>query len=142
MSSSSSSSIINRITPEKVMALGDNEIFVFGSNRSGRHGRGAAKVALNKFGAIWKQADGLQGKSYAIPTKGRSMEILSISEIEHYIRKFIIFAKRHPELTFLTTPIGCGLARYSPREIAPLFKDAINIQNIYLPMVFWNILKK
>lgn len=131
-----------RITPDKVISLKENEIFVFGSNRSGRHGKGAAKTALNKFGAKWGQADGLQGKSYGIPTKDRNLNVLSIDEIEHYVRKFISFAKKTPQLTFLVTEIGCGLARFSPKQIAPLFEKAKNVPNIHLPKRFWDQLNK
>lgn len=131
-----------RITPDKVVTLKENEVFVFGSNRAGRHSKGAAKTALNKFGAIWKQADGLQGKSYGIPTKDRNMNVLSIPEIEHHVRKFIIFAKTNPELTFLVTEVGCGLARFSPKQIAPLFEKAKDVSNIHLPKRFWEQLNK
>jgi hypothetical protein len=124
------------------MSLNENEIFVFGSNRSGKHSKGAAKTALNKFGAVWGQASGLQGKSYGIPTKDRNLKVLSIPEIEHHVRKFIIFAKKNPNLTFLVTPIGCGLARYSPKQIAPLWEDAKDIPNIHLPLRFWTVINK
>jgi len=131
-----------RITPEKVVSLNENEIFVFGSNRSGRHSKGAAKTAMYKFGAKWGQSDGLQGKSYGIPTKDRNLNVLSIPEIEHHVRKFISVAKNNPQLTFLVTEIGCGLARFSPKQIAPLFEKAKNIPNIHLPKRFWEQLNK
>jgi len=131
-----------RITPEKINSLNENEIFVFGSNRSGRHSKGAAKTAMYKFGAIWGQAAGLQGKSYGIPTKDRNLNVLSIPEIEHHVRKFISFAKNNPQLTFLVTEIGCGLAKFSPKQIAPLFEKAKDIPNIHLPKRFWEQLNK
>ena len=128
----------NRTTPENITNLNDNRIFVFGSNLSGRHGKGAAKTAL-KWGAKWGQAKGLQGRTYRIPTKDASItRTLTINEIKTFIDEFISFAKEHPELTFLVTPIGCGLAGLRPREIAPLFKEAINITNIHLPAQFWH----
>jgi len=129
-----------RITPEKVVSLNENEIFVFGSNLSGKHGKGAAKTAMYKFGAKWGQASGIQGKSYGIPTKDRNMNVLSIPEIEHHVRKFIIYAKENPQLIFLVTEIGCGLARFSPKQIAPLFEKAKDIPNIHLPKRFWDVL--
>lgn len=131
-----------RITSDKILSLNENEIFIFGSNLSGHHGRGAAKTALNKFGARWGQAVGLQGRSYGIPTKNRNMNVLSIPEIEHHVRKFIIFAKENPQLTFLVTEIGCGLERFSPKQIGPLFGKAKDVPNIHLPKRFWDQLNK
>jgi len=131
-----------RITSEKIISLNENEVFVFGSNLSGKHGKGAAKTALYKFGAKWGQGAGLQGKSYGIPTKNRTMSTLSVDEINYHVRKFIKFAKDNPQLTFLVTEIGCGLARFSPKQIAPLFKDAANVPNIHLPKRFWEQINK
>ena len=122
----------NRITPEFIRSLKRNEIFVFGSNLHGMHGGGAARIAVEKFGAIMGQGVGLQGQSYAIPTmQGGPNTILP------YVEKFIDFAKQHPELTFLVTKIGCGIAGFTPREIAPLFAGAVDVENIHLPMDFW-----
>ena len=122
----------NRVTPEHINSLKGNEIFVFGSNLAGMHAGGAARVAVEKFGAIMGQGVGLQGQSYAIPTmQGDPDTILP------YVEEFIRFADMHPELTFLVTKIGCGIAGFTPREIAPLFAGAINVQNIHLPMDFW-----
>lgn len=113
-----------------------NQIFVFGSNLSGRHGKGAAKQALT-WGAKWGQASGLQGRTYGIPTKNSSItRTLAISEIEPYVFEFIQFAKANPSLIFLVTEIGCGLAGYKPKDIAPLFADAIKVPNIILPPRF------
>ena len=122
----------NRITPEHIKSLADNEIFVFGSNLAGAHAGGAARVAVEKFGAIMGQGVGLQGQSYAIPTmQGGPDTILP------YVEEFIRFADMHPEMTFLVTRIGCGIAGFTPAEIAPLFAGAINLNNIHLPMDFW-----
>lgn len=132
----------NRITPENIVSLDANQIFIFGSNESGRHGKGAAKKALT-WGAIYGQASGLQGKTYAIPTKDASIKrSLTVNEIGPYVSQFIMFAKNHPELTFLVTAIGTGLAEHKAENIAPLFKDAIEIENIHLPEKFWRILGK
>lgn len=129
---------MNRITPDHITYLVEREIFVFGSNEGGRHGRGAAKAALG-FGAIYGQAEGLQGKTYAIPTVDRTVtRTLAINEIKPYVDRFIIFAKEHPDLTFLVTEIGCGLAGLKPKQVAPLFKDAVEVSNIYLPERFWH----
>ena len=124
------------ITPNNITELKENEIFVFGSNESGRHGKGAAKTALG-WGAKWGQARGLQGKTYGIPTKDHSVRItLPISKIQIYVNEFIEFAKKRQDLIFLVTEIGCGLAGYKPKDIAPLFKEAKDIENIYLPERF------
>lgn len=100
------------------------DIFVFGSNLAGRHGKGAALFALNQRGAIYGMGYGLQGRSFAIPTKDERLRTLSLSRIRHYVLLFIEFAKSHPHLTFELTPIGCGLAGYQPRDIGPMFADA------------------
>jgi hypothetical protein len=129
------------ITPENITELKDNEIFVFGSNESGRHGKGAAKTALS-WGAKWGQASGLQGKTYGIPTKDASIRrTLSVTEIKPYVDRFIIFAKGNPQYFFLVTEIGCGLAGYKPKDIAPLFKEATGINNISLPQRFLHKIK-
>ncbi|MBR4560291.1 MAG: hypothetical protein IKO23_00030 [Bacteroidales bacterium] len=121
-----------RITPEYIKSLKDNEIFVFGSNLAGAHAGGAARIARLNFGAIMGQGVGLQGQSYAIPTMQGG-----VNTILPYVEEFIRFADMHPELTFLVTKIGCGIAGFTPREIAPLFAGAVNVQNIHLPMDFW-----
>lgn len=118
-------------TPEKIFHLKENEIFVFGSNLSGFHGGGAALLAYSRFGAIWGQGVGLQGQSYAIPTMQGGVET-----IKPYVDEFIDFARQYKEKTFLVTRIGCGIAGFRDDEIAPLFKDAIDEENIILPKEF------
>ncbi len=115
-------------TPERITELKPNEIFVFGSNLAGSHGGGAARLAYNRFGAKWGQGVGLQGQSYAIPTMQGGVET-----IRPYVDEFISFAQQHPELTFLVTKIGCGIAGFTEEEIAPLFADAHLVPNIVLP---------
>ena len=129
-----------RITPNIITKLKDNEIFIFGSNLSGRHGKGAAKTALG-WGAKWGQAKGLQGRTYGIPTKDASIRrTLTIEEIKPFVDEFIEFAKANPNLIFLVTEIGTGLANHTKENIAPLFKQAVNYKNIYLSKDFWFIL--
>ena len=118
-------------TPERIMELKPNEIFVFGSNLAGAHGGGAARLAYNRFGAIMGQGVGLQGQSYAIPTMQGGVET-----IKPYVDEFIDFARQHPEYHFLVTQIGCGIAGFIPMEIAPLFEDALDVENIILPKEF------
>lgn len=96
-------------------------VFVFGSNHSGRHGAGAALHAKQYYGAVEGVGEGPTGTSYAIPTKSKTLIPLSLAQIKKHIQKFIQYANQHPELTFKVTPIGCGLAEYHFRHIAPLF---------------------
>lgn len=110
------------------------EIFVFGSNLAGRHGKGAALAAVREHGAIYGVAVGLQGRSYAIPTKGRKLQALPLDLIEGYVRGFLNFARLFPNLTFRLTPIGCGLAGYKPDQIGPMFKGAP--ANVIIPPEF------
>ena len=122
-------------TPERITELNPNEIFVFGSNLAGSHGGGAALLAYNRFGAIWGQGVGLQGQSYGIPTMQGGVET-----IKPYVDEFIEFAKQHPEFKFLVTRIGCGIAGFKDEEIAPLFNDAIDVENVILPKDFVDVL--
>ena len=124
--------IHNRTTPDRINTLNKNEIFVFGSNLQGMHGGGAARIAVERFGAIMGQGVGLQGQSYAIPTMQGG-----VNTIKPFVDKFIAFAKQHPEMTFLVTRIGCGIAGFRPAEIAPLFAGAVDVENIHLPQDFW-----
>lgn len=117
-----------RTTPEFITELQPGEIFVFGSNLQGMHAGGAARIAYNNFGAIWGQGVGLQGQSYGIPTMQGGVET-----VRPYVNEFIQFAKDHPELTFLVTRIGCGIAGFTDAEMAPLFEKAHNIENVILP---------
>ena len=118
-------------TPDNINTLAHDEIFVFGSNLAGHHGGGSARTALNKFGAIYGQGVGLQGQSYAIPTMQGGVET-----IVQYVDEFIDFAKEHPEKIFYVTRIGCGIAGFSDKEIAPLFRKALKLSNVCLPESF------
>lgn len=118
-------------TPDRISELKENEIFVFGSNLAGAHGGGAAWVAHAYFGAVWGKGVGLYGRSYAIPTMQGGVET-----IRPYVDEFILFAKTHPQLTFLVTRIGCGIAGFRDWEIAPLFKAALDVENVILPEEF------
>jgi hypothetical protein len=130
-----------RITPELVSELKVNDIFVFGSNEGGKHGAGAALYAYQRFGAIYRQGVGLQGQTYAIPTKDTYIETLPIEIIKTYVDEFIVFAKDHPDLTFLVTLIGCGRANYKPDAISHLFAECISMENVYLPLEFIDCIK-
>ena len=128
--------IINghRIASDRIAELGDNEIFVFGSNIQGAHGGGAAWFAHKTFGAEWGVGEGLTGRTYALPTMEGEVSM------KHAVEHFIACAKQHPELTFLVTAVGCGIAGYTPHEVAPLFKEALTLENVYLPQVFVDVL--
>lgn len=120
-----------RFTPEMITSLAENEIFVFGSNLAGAHGGGAARMAYRRFGAVWGIGVGLTGRTYAIPTMQGGVDT-----IKPYVDQFIAFACEHRQLTFLVTRIGCGIAGFSDRDIAPLFAQAIEVENIILPKEF------
>jgi len=110
---------------------GKKMVFVFGSNLAGRHGKGAALYAKIHKGAIYGQGIGRQGDSYAIPTKDEKLHTLPVDRIKQHVDDFISYAKLNPEIDFEVTRIGCGLAGYSDRDIAHLFKDAP--ENCFLP---------
>lgn len=120
---------MNRITK-----LEPNQIFVFGSNRAGRHGAGAAEDARIYFGAQTGCGEGRTGQAYAIPTKDTRLKTLPLIEIQESVEGFLSYARLNPSLEFLVTPIGCGLAGYKPHQIAPMFWDAP--ENVILPPEF------
>ena len=127
--------INNRITPPIIKSLAGNEIFVFGSDLRGIHCGGTAYQALRNFGAQLGKGVGPQGRCYAIPTI-----VGGILNILPYVIDFIQYTIDHPEQTFLVTPIGCGIAGFTPQEIAPLFRSAMNLDNIHLPREFWEVI--
>ena len=124
-------------TPNAISSLKSDEVFVFGSNLQGHHGGGAARAAQMRFGAIWGKGVGLQGQSYAIPTMQGGPET-----IKPYVDQFIAFAKEHVELFFYVTRIGCGIAGFKDQDIAPLFMEALAVENICLPESFAKIIEQ
>jgi hypothetical protein len=132
-----------RITPKHIKELKENEVFVFGSNRQSKHGKGAALTARNKFGAIYGQSQGLQGQSYAIITKElrKDYQPVSLQEVKEGVDTFIQFAKDNENLTFYVVELGCNLAYFTVEQIAPLFKSATKLKNVYLPEKFVNNLQ-
>lgn len=125
-----------RISSNRITRLAPNEVFVFGSNLQGAHGGGAARMAYEHFGAVWGKGVGLYGKTFAIPTMQGGVET-----IKPYVDDFLQFASVHGELDFLVTEIGCGIAGFTPQEIAPLFFKAIeyDTRNVYQPESFYEI---
>jgi len=124
-----------------VKRLKENEVFVFGSNLSGRHGNGAAKTAL-KWGAVLGQGEGIAGQTWALPTKAKDFRrTLSLKEIRQHVNRFLTYAVGNPDTVFHVTEIGCGLAGLKPEEIAPMFVGAMELENVKLPKRFWSILE-
>jgi hypothetical protein len=109
-------------------------IFVFGSNITGRHSKGAALKAMRHHGAKRGVGYGHEGQSFAIPTKDEHLKVLPLAKINGYVRLFLEYAEHHPELEFRLTPVGCGLAGYAPEQIAPMFDSAP--VNVILPHEF------
>lgn len=124
-------------TPERIAQLGEDEVFVFGSNLEGMHGGGAARTAYQRFGAVWGEGVGHHGQSYAIPTMHGGVE-----QIRPYVDEFVEYARANTHLRFLVTRIGCGIAGFRDEQIAPLFSEALNCSNIILPREFVEAIEK
>lgn len=131
-----------RVTQEDMGTLEENQIFVFGSNESGIHGAGAAAYAQKHFGAAYGMGFGPSGNTFAIPTKDWKITPLPLDVIEHYVKRFIAYTKDRSNvgMDFMVTRIGCGLAGFTPEQIAPFFKECRNQPNIYLPQDFHDVL--
>ena len=123
-------------TSEFITELKPNEIFVFGSNIGGFHGGGAARVAHKRFGAEWGVGEGITGQCYALPTMEGGVDYIAGK-----VNAFIVCAKQHPELKFLVTKVACGIAGFRIEEIAPLFADAISMENVILPKAFVEVIE-
>lgn len=127
---------MKRTTANNITGLKANEKFVFGSNHEGYHIAGAAKVAYEKFGAAWGIGYGPTGLCYAINTMS------GLHEIEKQILPFLNYVRANPGIIFFVTEIGCGIAGFTVKQIAPLFKDAVELENVYLPERFWEVLNE
>lgn len=129
-------------TPEDIKTLKPNEVFVFGSNYSGIHGKGAAKFAADNFGAKRGKGVGLFGQSYALPTRGywdrlkRTFDPISLDKVQERIFEFLSFAHSRPDLKFYVTKIGCGYAGWKEHEISRLFGLFDIPPNVILPREF------
>lgn len=115
-------------TPAVISALRPDDVFVFGSNSAGLHGGGAARIAHERFGAVWGEGHGHHGQSYAIDTMS------GLDGLAAEARAFAAYAAEHPELRFLLTAVGCGIAGYTPEQVAPLFAGIP--QNVTVPAAF------
>ena len=130
----------HRVTPGVITSLRSHEVFCFGSNEGGRHSRGAALLA-KRWGARRSVPNGRSGQTYAIPTKPIDVRSrLCLRDISKYVQEFIEHARQSPRDAFLMTAIGCGLAGYAPSDVAPLFRDAVDLDNVSLPLSFWRAL--
>jgi hypothetical protein len=129
-----------KYTPENIRNLAPNQIFVYGANEGGIHRAGAAKLAL-RWGAKMGEY-GLNGQTYGIPTKDKKIQTLPLDKIQVHVNDFLATAFSHPEYEFLLTKIGCGLALYEPKDIAPLFKAVKTgvFDNVILPKEFYDFL--
>jgi hypothetical protein len=131
-----------RMTPEQEQAEIErvvevmkwaNACFVFGANRAGRHGAGAANAALKYYGAVYGQGEGLQGRSYAVPTLDENLEQLTLAELEGHIKTFLVFALMNPNTTFALTRIGCGLAGFTDDQLIEILSNYNIPTNIEMP---------
>lgn len=129
-----------RVTNPNIRKLKPNEVFVFGSNLAGIHGAGAARLAYDNFGAVWGEGEGLRGQSYALPTKDDKLQTLPLIDVQTGVEIFSDCVEMYPEYDFLITEVGCGLAGFSPKEIAPLFNNFVHLENITMPFRFWQVL--
>ncbi len=131
----------NKISADYITELRPDEVFVFGSNLSGLHAGGAAKMAHQKFGAQWGVGEGMTGQCYAFPTVYYELErSLTLDEISDCVQRFLEVVKTNPQKKFLLTKVGCAIAGFTPEQIAPLFERAIDIENIYIPQEFYDVI--
>ena len=128
-----------KITNENTKTLKENEIFVFGSNLAGIHGAGAALLAKNNFGAVIGVGEGLTGQCYALPTKDKNIKTLNINDIYKSI-EVLLEVVRNSKKFFIITAVGCGLAGYESKDIAPMFEPFVHLENVSLPQSFVDVI--
>jgi len=124
-----------------IQNLAPNQVFVFGSNTQGKHGKGAALTAKNKFGAIYGQAEGPQGQSYAIITKDLTKNThpsRTPEQIKEQIHNLYEYARENPDKEFLVAYSGNGtnLNAYSNQEMADMFGSEPIPNNIVFEQEF------
>ena len=123
----------DRITPNDIQSLDKNEVFVFGSYYDGIHNKGYAAVAVERFGALHRCEEGLQGQSFGIWAEHN----LPLSVVYRSVQFFTEYARKHPELTFYVTPVGCSEHGPGVNKVAPMFQEAAQLPNVKLPEAFW-----
>ncbi len=128
-----------RVTPEVVRYLDPGHVFVFGSNLKGIHGAGAALVARRLFGAVPGVGEGPTGRCYALPTKRAPHDRMILDELRANVDRFLLHASRC-QLTFLVVEVGCNLAGFTPKQVAPMFAAAVTMPKVWLPERFWQLL--
>jgi hypothetical protein len=134
----------DRITPDEILSLKDNEIYVFPTTLCGKHSNIYSVLAQLRFGARYGKAFGIQGKTFAIPTIDKDMkERLPISRIKHFIDKFYDEAEAHHRIIYYVVGFGNGgIGSWPVRAIAPLFESLSKLDNVYLPIAIWRELAK
>jgi len=125
-----------RVASDNITELNWEQVFVFGSNKDGQHYGGAANYAHHRFGAEWGVGEGRTGSCYALPT----ME--GFESMAEAVQRFTRWAEEDRQHIYLVTPVGCGIAGYTPDEVAPLFLEAAALGNVYLPQSFWDVIKR
>lgn len=128
--------VVLTFTPDNVLSVLDHQIFVFGSNLSGYHTSGLAKLARQNFGARYGLGEGISGRCYALPVKDENLVKLPLKLIHFYVKRFIDIATLNPSVTFLLTKVGCGKSGYRVEDIAPMFKNVPS--NVVVPVEFYN----
>ena len=125
-----------RFTPELIKQLNENEVFVFGSNKAGNHAGGAARTAVEKFGAVMGQGEGIQGQSYAIPTIDENMEKVSLDDLQQSLFHFCLYAEQESDKTFYLTKIGMGIAGFTLDEMLEVVNRVDLPRNVIIPEEF------
>lgn len=132
----------NRTTPGNIIIIPKWHTVVVPTNQAGKHGRGLARFAYRWWGIAWGKGEGESGNCYLLPTKDALIKTLPLDRIAEGVACFLAFAKSKPLTIFWVPEIGCGLARLIPQQIAPLFKGAVELENVHLPASFWAVLNK
>jgi hypothetical protein len=128
----------NRITPEDILTLKANEIFVVFSNIAGKHSSISATIGVLRFGAKYGIGFGPSGKCWIIPTVDKDMRAkLPLKRIAHFVDKFIAEAKANPGKVYYVSEFRSGIGQWTIKDIAPLFNEAASLSNVYLPLEMW-----
>ena len=127
----------DRTTPKNIVSLRNNQIFVFGTDKSGSQKNGAAGLAAKSFGAKVGVVNGPTGMCYALPTKG-----FSFDDLAHAVGQFENYVRNNTKYTFLVTAVGCGHAGFNVKDVALLFIGLIGLRNVMLPDAFLTVYRE